>query len=46
MQGGGCGQFASVPLNLLGTKSTADYVVTGTWSQKASEEVCLEYSFD
>mmetsp|Transcript_62 Transcript_62/g.73 ORF Transcript_62/g.73 Transcript_62/m.73 type:complete len:330 (-) Transcript_62:32-1021(-) len=38
MQGGGCGQFASVPLNLLGNKTVTDYVVTGTWSQKASEE--------
>jgi phosphoserine aminotransferase len=40
-QGGGTAQFAAVPLNLLGTKSSADYVVTGSWSQKAFQEVLL-----
>lgn len=39
MQGGGTGQFAAVPLNLLGGKESADYVITGTWSQKAYQEV-------
>ena len=40
LQGGGNGQFAAVPLNLMGLKSsaTADYVVTGTWSAKAAKE--------
>jgi phosphoserine aminotransferase len=39
MQGGGTAQFAAVPLNLLGASKSADYIVTGTWSQKAAEEV-------
>lgn len=38
MQGGGTAQFAAVPLNLLGDRDTADYLVTGTWSQKAADE--------
>lgn len=40
MQGGGTGQFAAVPLNLLNLKSgkTADYFVTGSWSDKAAKE--------
>jgi len=38
MQGGGCTQFACVPLNLLGTKETANYLTTGNWSVKAIEE--------
>lgn len=39
MQGGGTGQFAAVPLNLLATTSeTADYLVTGGWSKKAAQE--------
>lgn len=42
LQGGATGQFASVPLNLLGEKSTADYVVTGQWSEKAHKE-CAKY---
>lgn len=39
-QGGGTGQFAAVPLNLITLKSkhTADYVVTGSWSAKAAKE--------
>lgn len=40
MQGGGTGQFAAVPMNLLGKHTHADYLVTGTWSQKAMQEVC------
>ena len=39
LQGGATGQFAAVPLNLLGDKSQADYLVTGNWSEKAAEEV-------
>src|SRR5262249_10793835 len=31
-------QFAMVPMNLLGSGATADYLVTGVWSQKALEE--------
>jgi len=40
LQGGGTGQFAAVPLNLLGLKEacTADYIVTGSWSAKAAKE--------
>lgn len=40
LQGGGNGQFAGVPLNLIGLKpeATADYIVTGTWSAKAAKE--------
>ncbi|XP_037654183.1 phosphoserine aminotransferase [Choloepus didactylus] len=40
VQGGGCGQFSAVPLNLIGLKAArcADYVVTGAWSAKAAEE--------
>jgi phosphoserine aminotransferase len=39
-QGGGCTQFASVPLNLMGVGSAgvADYLVTGNWSKNASDE--------
>lgn len=40
MQGGGTGQFAAVPMNLINHKShkKADYFVTGTWSNKAFVE--------
>ncbi|MDG2045871.1 MAG: 3-phosphoserine/phosphohydroxythreonine transaminase [Halioglobus sp.] len=38
LQGGASTQFASVPLNLLGDKRSADYVNTGQWSKKAIAE--------
>ncbi|KAI6178518.1 Phosphoserine aminotransferase [Aphelenchoides besseyi] len=43
MHGGGTGQFAAIPLNLSYLASdpenpAADYVITGTWSQKAAKE--------
>jgi len=40
LQGGGTGQFASIPLNLraLSSACVADYAITGTWSHKAAEE--------
>ncbi|EDW39058.1 GL13880 [Drosophila persimilis] len=38
MQGGGTGQFAAVALNLIGVTGTADYVITGSWSEKAAKE--------
>jgi len=38
LQGGASQQFAAIPLNLLGNKSTADYVNTGMWSKKAIAE--------
>ncbi|XP_032680392.1 probable phosphoserine aminotransferase [Odontomachus brunneus] len=37
MQGGGTGQFAAIPLNIMNT-GTADYLVTGSWSAKAVKE--------
>ena len=36
--GGGRGQFAGVPLNLLGDKTTADYVDGGYWAASAVKE--------
>ncbi|MDY6814919.1 MAG: 3-phosphoserine/phosphohydroxythreonine transaminase [Pseudomonadota bacterium] len=38
MQGGASSQFATIPLNLLGDKTSADYVDTGIWSGKAIAE--------
>ncbi|MDA1092486.1 MAG: 3-phosphoserine/phosphohydroxythreonine transaminase [Acidobacteria bacterium] len=38
LQGGASQQFAMVPMNLLPPDGVADYVVTGTWAQKAAEE--------
>ena len=38
LQGGASQQFAVVPMNLLASGKSADYVVTGTWSQKALKE--------
>jgi phosphoserine aminotransferase len=38
LQGGASLQFAMVPMNLLGSDRTADYLVTGVWSQKAVKE--------
>ncbi|KAK9249494.1 pyridoxal phosphate-dependent transferase [Lipomyces tetrasporus] len=45
LQGGGTGEFSAVVYNLLasfarktGTKGKADYLITGSWSQKAAEE--------
>jgi phosphoserine aminotransferase len=38
LQGGATGQFAGVPLNLLGGRTRADYVNTGNWSKKAIAE--------
>ena len=38
LQGGASSQFAMVPLNLLRSKKTADYVNTGMWSKKAIDE--------
>ena len=37
MQGGGTGQFAAVPMNLM-HHGVADYIVSGTWSKKARQE--------
>ncbi len=38
MQGGATAQFALIPQNLLGDKTTADYVLTGDWGKKAIKE--------
>ena len=35
LQGGGCTQFAMIPMNLMRNKS-ADYIITGNWSKKAT----------
>jgi len=38
LQGGASSQFAMVPINLLGDKTSADYLLTGQWSKKAAAE--------
>jgi phosphoserine aminotransferase len=38
LQGGASLQFSMVPMNLLPAQGSADYIVTGAWSQKAVKE--------
>ncbi len=38
LQGGASTQFFMVPMNLLASDATADYVMTGVWAQKAVKE--------
>ena len=38
LQGGASLQFSMVPMNLLTSGSTADYIVTGDWGKKALKE--------
>ncbi|MBL8684920.1 MAG: 3-phosphoserine/phosphohydroxythreonine transaminase [Myxococcales bacterium] len=38
LTGGASQQFAQVPMNFLGPGRSADYVITGGWSEKAFEE--------
>jgi phosphoserine aminotransferase len=38
LQGGASLQFSMVPLNLLPAGGSADYIITGAWSQKAVKE--------
>ncbi len=38
LQGGGLGENAIVPMNMLRGKSEIDFVVTGTWSEKSAQE--------
>ena len=38
IQGGASMQFAMIPMNLLSSNDTADYINTGTWSTKAIKE--------
>ena len=42
LQGGGIGENAIVPMNLFGAKPRADFVITGSWSQKSQKEA-LKY---
>jgi phosphoserine aminotransferase len=43
MQGGGLSQNAIMPMNLMRGAKVADYVVTGSWSQKSAREA-LKYA--
>src|SRR3954468_21988252 len=38
LQGGASMQFAQIPMNFLTAGKSADYVVDGTWSEKAYSE--------
>ncbi|HSG72278.1 MAG TPA: 3-phosphoserine/phosphohydroxythreonine transaminase, partial [Planctomycetaceae bacterium] len=38
LQGGASTQFAVIPMSFLHKQSTADYLVTGSWSEKAVHE--------
>jgi phosphoserine aminotransferase len=38
LQGGASQQFATVPMNFLQKDSSADYLMTGVWSEKALDE--------
>ncbi|HHH11826.1 MAG TPA: 3-phosphoserine/phosphohydroxythreonine transaminase [Sorangium sp.] len=38
LQGGASLQFAMLPMNFLAAGDSADYVMTGTWSEKALQE--------
>lgn len=38
LQGGASQQFAVIPMNFLSAGKSADYVLTGSWSQKAYKE--------
>ncbi len=38
LQGGASLQFSMVPMNLLSQGTSADYIVTGSWSKKAVKE--------
>ena len=42
VQGGATLQFSAIPLNMLGAKGKADYLVTGQWGDKAQKE-CDKY---
>lgn len=35
MGGGATLQFSAIPMNLLGDKKSADYIISGTWAKKA-----------
>ncbi len=38
VQGGASQQFSMIPMNLLPAGQTANYIITGVWSEKALEE--------
>src|SRR5262252_1224083 len=38
LQGGASTQFSMAPMNLLGPDTSADYIITGSWSKKALKE--------
>lgn len=38
LQGGASTQFFQIPMNFLSQDRTADYLITGSWSEKAEEE--------
>ena len=40
LQGGATAQFSAIPMNFLNLQAnqTADYLVTGYWSEKAAKE--------
>jgi len=38
LQGGASTQFAMIPMNFIPSGGSADYVITGSWSQKALKE--------
>ena len=38
LQGGASLQFSMVPMNLLTAGATADYIITGSWAEKAVKE--------
>ncbi len=42
LQGGASMQFCMLPMNLLGSGDSADYVNTGTWSTKAINEATIQ----
>ena len=41
LQGGASLQFSMVPMNFLSSDRTADYIMTGSWSEKALKEAKL-----
>lgn len=41
LQGGASLQFAMVPMNFLPPNASADYIMTGVWSEKAFDEATL-----
>lgn len=41
LQGGASTQFAMIPMNFLGAGQTADYILSGVWSEKALKEAKL-----